>query len=207
MVSVGDERMRSVQACNSLIGGVAARGRIRRTFSGSGVMQAKSRLVPRAPDAVILRVPKPRSEMKFAFWLAGAPAGPAPTYNSGKAHAASHRAKDQRMFPQDEMSAAEDGDGVGRIRLPANGGTVAAEELRVRLVLAADVDGRIEVDASEVESVGQAVLQLLVAARAEAEANGQSYLILNPSAAFTDRVTGCRLAAAVGLSTQGSDLL
>lgn len=111
------------------------------------------------------------------------------------------------MFPQDDMSAAEDGDGIGRIRLPANGGTVAAEELRVRLVLAADVDGRIEVDASEVESVGQAVLQLLVAARAEAEANGQTYLILNPSRAFTDRVTGCRLAAAVGLSTQGSDLL
>lgn len=112
------------------------------------------------------------------------------------------------MFSQNgDASLSDDKNEIGLIRLPANGGTVAAEELRVRLVLAADVDGRIEIDASEVESVGQAVLQLLVAARAEAEANGQSYLILNPSPAFTDRVTACRLAAAVGLSTQGSDLL
>ena len=97
-------------------------------------------------------------------------------------------------------SQPEDVAGNGPVRLPASGTTVAAEELRVRLVLASDLDGRIEVDASEVESVGQAVLQLLIAARTEAEANGQSFTIVDPSPAFVDRVTACRLADAIGLS-------
>ena len=87
------------------------------------------------------------------------------------------------------------------LRLPAHGTTVTAEDLRVRLVLAADLDDAIEVDASEVESVGQAVLQLLVAARIEAENAGQAFRIVNPSQAFVERVTSCRLAAAVGLET------
>jgi anti-anti-sigma regulatory factor len=88
------------------------------------------------------------------------------------------------------------------LRLPANGTTVIAEDLRVRLVLAADLDDEILVDASEVENVGQAVLQLLVAARAEAERSGQQFIISNPSKAFTDRVTACRLAGALGLEDQ-----
>ncbi|WP_213981707.1 STAS domain-containing protein [Sphingomonas sp. dw_22] len=87
------------------------------------------------------------------------------------------------------------------LRLPAHGTTVTAEDLRVRLVLAADLDDEIEVDASQVESVGQAVLQLLVAARAEAESTGQAFRIVNPSPAFTDRVNRCHLAAAIGLET------
>jgi anti-anti-sigma regulatory factor len=87
------------------------------------------------------------------------------------------------------------------LRLPAHGTTVTAEDLRVRLVLAADLDDTIEIDASEVESVGQAVLQLLVAARVEAEGNGQPFRILNPSPAFVDRVTRSRLADAIGLET------
>jgi anti-anti-sigma regulatory factor len=88
------------------------------------------------------------------------------------------------------------------LRLPANGTTVIAEDLRVRLVLAADLDEEIVVDASEVENVGQAVLQLLVAARAEAERAGQHFVISSPSQAFTDRVTACRLAGALGLQDQ-----
>jgi anti-anti-sigma regulatory factor len=87
------------------------------------------------------------------------------------------------------------------LRLPAHGTTVTAEDLRVRLVLAADLDDAIEIDASEVESVGQAVLQLLVAARVEAESAGQAIRIVNPSQAFVERVTSCRLAEAVGLET------
>ena len=71
----------------------------------------------------------------------------------------------------------------------------------MRLVLAADLDDAIEVDASEVESVGQAVLQLLVAANAEAASAGQAFRIVNPSPAFTDRVNRCHLAAAIGLDT------
>lgn len=89
------------------------------------------------------------------------------------------------------------------LRLPVHGTTVTAESLRVRLVQALDLDGRMEVDASEVESVGQAVLQLLVAARAEAEAGGQEFCIANPSQAFVDRVNKSRLADAVGLESSG----
>jgi len=89
----------------------------------------------------------------------------------------------------------------GPVRLPAHGSTVTAEDLRVHLVLAADYDGRTEIDASGVESVGQAVLQLLVAARIDADANGQSFAILDPSPAFTERVAACRLADALGLET------
>lgn len=83
--------------------------------------------------------------------------------------------------------------------LPPHGTTVTAEDLRVRMVLASDFDGAMEVDASAVESVGQAVLQLLLAARAEAEARGQHFVIHNPSPAFVDRVTACGLAPALGL--------
>lgn len=85
------------------------------------------------------------------------------------------------------------------LTLPAHGTTVTAEDLRVRLVLASDFDGAMEVDASAVESVGQAVLQLLVAAKVEADTQGQSFSISNPSPAFVGRVTACGLAAAIGL--------
>lgn len=89
------------------------------------------------------------------------------------------------------------------LRLPAHGTTVTAEELRVRLVLAIDLDGETVVDASDVESVGQAVLQLLVAARVEAERCGQDFSIINPSPAFVERVTQCGLADAIGLVPAG----
>lgn len=91
---------------------------------------------------------------------------------------------------------------AGPIRLLAHNSTVAAEDLRVRLVIAADFNGRIEVDASEVESIGQAVLQLLIAARTEAQQNGMPFEILNPSRAFTERVNACCLADALGLVTE-----
>ncbi|WP_404337484.1 lipid asymmetry maintenance protein MlaB [Sphingomonas sp. MMS12-HWE2-04] len=85
------------------------------------------------------------------------------------------------------------------LRLPAHGTTVTAEDLRARLALAADQDDAVEVDASDVESVGQAVLQILVAARNEAQANGHPFRILNPSQAFVERVTSCHLVDAIGL--------
>ncbi|MEW9854541.1 STAS domain-containing protein [Novosphingobium sp. M1R2S20] len=85
--------------------------------------------------------------------------------------------------------------------LPARGNTVAAEDLKVRLVLAADLDDEIRIDASQVESVGQCVLQLLVAARAEAEQKSLEFEITNPSPAFVERVAGCGLAETLGLET------
>ncbi len=92
------------------------------------------------------------------------------------------------------------------LRLPAHCTTVTAEDLHVRFVLASDFDGEISVDASEVESIGHAVLQLLVAARAEAGRNGQPFVINNPSTAFVERVQGCRLADAVGLAENTGDM-
>eukprot|EP01037_Dinobryon_pediforme_P022710 gene22710-23947_t len=74
------------------------------------------------------------------------------------------------------------------LRLPAHCTTVTAEDLRVRLVLAMDLDHRVEIDASQVASIGQAVLQLLLAGRAEAERAAQPFAILQPSAAFLERV-------------------
>lgn len=78
--------------------------------------------------------------------------------------------------------------------LPVHGNTMAAEDLKVRLVLAADLDEQMHIDASQVESVGQCVLQLLVAAHAEAERQSLEFEITNPSPAFVERVVGCGLA-------------
>ena len=88
----------------------------------------------------------------------------------------------------------------GIVELPAHGVTVTAEELKVRLVLAADFDNGIMVDASAVESVGQAVLQLLLAARAEAETAGTRFHIQNPSPAFLARIEALGLSDRLGLS-------
>ena len=44
------------------------------------------------------------------------------------------------------------------------------------------------------------MLQLLVAARREAEAAGQAFVIADPSPAFRERVSACRLEAALGLA-------
>jgi len=87
------------------------------------------------------------------------------------------------------------------VRLPAHCGTTAAEDLRVRMVLACDGGDVVCIDASDVESIGQAVLQLLVAARAEA---GSRFAVVHPSRAFIERVTACRLASALGLAEEES---
>ncbi|MFV0623232.1 STAS domain-containing protein [Sphingomonas sp. ac-8] len=93
------------------------------------------------------------------------------------------------------------------IRLPAHGTTVTAAELRTQMVLAADFSDRTVVDAAEVESVGQAVLQVLVAARREAVQSGHAFAIHNPSPAFVQRVVASRLADAIGLPVGKDDLL
>ena len=106
-------------------------------------------------------------------------------------------------FPPDAAPAAESPPRDDRaLRLPAHCTTVIAEDIRVRLVLAADLDGAIEVDASQVESIGQATLQLLVAARIEAQESGQRFAIVDPSPAFVDRIEHCCLAEQLGLVTR-----
>ena len=89
------------------------------------------------------------------------------------------------------------------LKLPANGTTSTAEELRVQLVLILDGHDPAQIDASEVENVGQAVLQLLVAAQAEARAADRPLSFVNPSAAFRDRVERCRLTDQIGLDPEG----
>ena len=100
------------------------------------------------------------------------------------------------------MQCPFESDPTGPVTLPPHGSTVVAEDLRVRLVLASDVDGDILIDGSQVESVGQAVIQLLLAAREEAERSGQAFTITNPSPALTQRLGACGLANHFGLEEE-----
>lgn len=84
------------------------------------------------------------------------------------------------------------------IALPAHANTMAAEELHERLVGALD-HGGVHVDASGNESIGQAVLQVLIAARADARDANRDFRIINPTPAFVERIGKCHLADAVGL--------
>ena len=101
--------------------------------------------------------------------------------------------------PRDASEAAQ------TLTLPENGTTASAEELRVQLVLALDQEASPEIDASQVDNVGQAVLQLLVAAQEEARASGRELIFKNASAAFRDRVERCRLTDRIGLQPQGAE--
>ena len=107
--------------------------------------------------------------------------------------------------PPEEATPASAGKdkAQGLLKLPANGTTASAEELRIQLVLLLDGGGTPEIDASEVENAGQAVLQLLAAAQAEARGAGRPLTFINPSAAFRDRVERCRLAEQIGLDPEG----
>lgn len=116
-----------------------------------------------------------------------------------------------QLQPETFGPGASDVDGdavasVGRISLPASCGTTAADELRTALVLAADFAPATTIDAAGVENIGQAVLQLLVAARHEAMRDGRNFAIVDASPAFVERVTGCRLADAVGLVVETGEV-
>ena len=100
------------------------------------------------------------------------------------------------------MQSQFDADVTGPVALPPHGSTVVAEDFRVRLVMACDGDGDIVVDGSEVESIGQAVIQLLIAAREEADRNRQAFTIANPSAQLRTRLDACGLSALLGLEEE-----
>ncbi|EIZ78696.1 hypothetical protein WSK_2744 [Novosphingobium sp. Rr 2-17] len=85
------------------------------------------------------------------------------------------------------------------IRLSGHGTTIVAEDLLTQCVGASDLRDSTAIDASEALSVGQAVLQVLIAARREADARGHAYRFVSASAAFSDRVNSCQLADAIGL--------
>ena len=101
--------------------------------------------------------------------------------------------------------AAVSGLDLGSIYLGGHGATVTAEDLRNQLIMAADHAMATEIDASGALSVGQAVLQLLIAARTEAAERDHDFLYTGASAAFRDRVVACQLADAIGLEI-GKDI-
>lgn len=78
------------------------------------------------------------------------------------------------------------------VKLPAICNTAAAADLHTVLVEACAGGTRVEIDASEVESLGQAVIQLLVAAAADADSRKTPVVVIvRPSAAFAKRVAAC----------------
>jgi len=89
---------------------------------------------------------------------------------------------------------------LGTICLRGHATTVTAEDLQAQLVAAADYSEATTIDASDLLSVGQAVLQLLIAARTEASASFRNFTYVGVSPEFTDRVVSCQLADATGLA-------
>jgi anti-anti-sigma regulatory factor len=83
--------------------------------------------------------------------------------------------------------------------LPANGTTTTAEELRNQLVCAAELGGATVIDGSAVQTIGQAVLQLLVAARRSAIADDKPCDIVDASTAFLTIAGACCLSQELGL--------
>lgn len=85
------------------------------------------------------------------------------------------------------------------IALPAHAGTAIAEDLRIALVMAID-GGGVAIAAGAVQSVGQAVLQLLAAAHAEAANRAVPFHYVDVSDALAAQAHACRLGPAIGLA-------
>lgn len=108
---------------------------------------------------------------------------------------------DERPAPHEMVFGETEAD--GRVLLPANITTVMAEELRARLVLAADHDEAIIIDAAETESIGQAALQLLIAAKREADRLDLPFTIENAGSALRKRITTLGLADILDMEREG----
>ncbi|MEN9932556.1 MAG: hypothetical protein RIS17_1129 [Pseudomonadota bacterium] len=91
------------------------------------------------------------------------------------------------------------------IALPPVCSTAKAEDVMARLVIASDQERDIAIDAAAVDSIGQAVFQLLVAARIDARRVGQRFHIRQPSPAFMERASACQLIAALGLEADTTE--
>lgn len=101
-------------------------------------------------------------------------------------------------MPQLPPDAADPSAGE-TIVLPAHCTMATAADLHPRLVAAQRTGAPVEIDASGVDSVGQAVIQLLVAALMPGDDQPSPFAITNPSPAFVDRVAACRLSAQTGV--------
>ncbi|MDQ4420651.1 hypothetical protein OOT33_09430 [Sphingobium sp. DEHP117] len=94
----------------------------------------------------------------------------------------------------------------GRLRLPPNVTTLMAEDLRAGLVLAADHEAAILIDASETISIGQAALQLLIAAKLEADRMTIPFEIENAQEPLVKRIEALGLAETLGLTGKGEEV-
>ncbi len=103
---------------------------------------------------------------------------------------------------QSQHNSASD---FGVIRLQGHGTTVVADDLRTQLVMAADFSPTTAIDATEALSVGQAVLQLLIAARRDANERDHDFHFVGVSEAFSERVVNCQLATEIGMDA-GKDI-
>lgn len=102
--------------------------------------------------------------------------------------------------PQKLLDGPMDGlEADGRLRLPPNVTTVMAEDLRAGLVLAADHEAAILIDASETVSIGQAALQLLIAAKQEADRLNIPFAIENAQPALVARIGALGLGEMLSL--------
>ena len=89
--------------------------------------------------------------------------------------------------------------------LPARCVTVAAEDVRNRLVMASALGSETIVDADAVQTVGQAVLQLLLSARNDASVRQRGFRFSAMSPTFVERITAMCLAAPLGIATTEED--
>ncbi len=103
--------------------------------------------------------------------------------------------------PHKLLDSSMDGlEADGRLRLPPNVTTLMAEDLRARLVLAADHEAAILIDAAETVSIGQAALQLLIAARHEADRMNIPFEIENAQEPLIKRIEALGLIEILGLT-------
>ena len=89
----------------------------------------------------------------------------------------------------------------GRLHLPPNLTTVMAG-----LVLAADHEAAILIDAADTTSIGQAALQLLIAARQEADRMNIPFGIANAREPLVRRIEALGLAEMLGLAGKGESV-
>ena len=91
------------------------------------------------------------------------------------------------------------------LMLPANGDTASAQDLHAQLIARFDREDPVEIDASAIEHIGQAVLQLLVAACNEARAADRQITFTNPSPAFRECVERCGLNDKIEFEPSGAN--
>lgn len=86
------------------------------------------------------------------------------------------------------------------IHLPARCSTTSAEGMFAQLLESQKRDVPVTIDASDVASLGQAVLQLLIAAQRDFAERGRAFAITDPSDAFLAavRLSGCEAHLEIG---------